>query len=72
VSEVQTSLESQVLNDPACSYWLNARIVETMDRDPLDALRDAETLVAILNDRVRTLFESARVLSSSSTLDPPI
>lgn len=70
MSKVHTSLEAQVLSDPACSYWLNARIVDTMKRDPLDALRDAETLVAILNDRVRHLFDSSRV--ATTTLDPPM
>jgi hypothetical protein len=67
VSTHQDSLETQVLSDPACSYWLNARIADTRDRDPLDALRDAETLVAILEDRVRQLLEATR---DASPLDP--
>lgn len=49
------SLVAEVLADPACSYWLRDRIREALERDPLDALRDAETLVAILEARWRSL-----------------
>jgi hypothetical protein len=54
VSTTFDSLVADVLADPACSYWLRDRIREVLERDPLDALRDAETLVAILEARWRS------------------
>ena len=58
-------LEARVLNDPASSYWLRDRILDTRNRDPLDALRDAEMLVKILKARVQ------RALASSRAASPP-
>ncbi len=52
------ALVADVLADPACSYWLRDRIREALERDPLDALRDAETLVAVLEARWRTSVQS--------------
>jgi hypothetical protein len=54
------SLVAEVLSDPACSYWLRDRIREALARDPLDALRDAETLVAILEARWLQLAPASR------------
>lgn len=54
------SLVAEVLADPACSYWLRDRIRESLERDPLDALRDAETLLAILEARWLQLAPAAR------------
>ena len=51
-STVSTTLDARVadvLADPACSHWLRVRIREALQRDPLDALREAETLVAMLD-----------------------
>ena len=48
-------LEIAVRADPSCSYWLRDRLRECQERDPLDALRDAETLVAILEERWQEL-----------------
>jgi hypothetical protein len=33
-----------VLSDPSSSGWLKTALLSALDRDPLDALRDAETL----------------------------
>jgi hypothetical protein len=41
----------RVLNDPAASYWLKAAVRATLDRDALDAYRDACTLKDITQAR---------------------
>jgi hypothetical protein len=38
----------RVLQDPAASFWLKGAITSALQRDPVDALRDAELLAAIL------------------------
>jgi hypothetical protein len=41
-----------ILASPCTSYWLKDAIRAALSRDCLDALRDAETLAAILKRRV--------------------
>lgn len=48
---MSTSTESEILHDPAASHWLKDQIKETAERDVVDALRDAEILVAVLDAR---------------------
>ena len=45
-------VEERVAKDPSTSYWLKEQIASSSDRDPVDALRDAEILVNILRQRV--------------------
>ena len=40
-----------ILNDPSASYWLKNALRSATRRDIVDALNDAETLLAILQDR---------------------
>lgn len=49
------SLIDQVLNDPAASFWLKDAVRVCVKRDALNALRDAELLVKILQERNRAL-----------------
>lgn len=49
------SLIDQVLNDPAASFWLKDAIRHSLNRDTLNALRDAEMLVKVLQERQRAL-----------------
>lgn len=46
----------QILNDPACSFWLKEALEKSLSRDPVDALNDAETLVAVLQGRLIALL----------------
>ena len=39
---------SEVLNDPCASSWIKNAIKSAMSRDAVDALNDAEFLVALL------------------------
>ena len=45
---MKTPTVKTILADPSASYWLQNAIKTAGNRDILDALRDAETLVAVL------------------------
>lgn len=56
----------EVLADPSASYWLRDAIKSAMKRDPLDALRDAETLAEVLRENLadierRNLDQAANI-----------
>jgi hypothetical protein len=40
-----------ILNDPCASYWLKDALRSAVRRDIVDAVNDAETLLASLQDR---------------------
>ena len=40
-----------LLSNPATTFWSLDAIRTSLDRDPVDALRDAEDLVEILRER---------------------
>ena len=44
-----------VLANPATSYWLRDTIKSALQRDPVDALADAERLTALLSQRLAEL-----------------
>jgi len=44
--------ESEILNDPATSYWLKEQISAASNRDIVDFLADAELLVVVLKTRL--------------------
>ena len=48
--------ESALLNDPSVSYWLKEQIRASKERDILDALCDAELLVAVLAEREKLML----------------
>lgn len=58
-------LEASVLDDPAISFWLKRAIAELGARDPVDACRDAELLLAVARKRCDQVSGSA-----SRTSDP--
>ena len=41
----------KVTEDPTASYWMKHALVEAINRDPVDAARDAEVLSRILKLR---------------------
>ena len=43
---------SQLLRDASTSYWLKEAIQINYDRDIVDAIHDAETLLAALNSKL--------------------
>jgi len=49
--------EQALANDPSTSHWLKEQFEETAERDPVDALNDAEALVSALRTRLELLAE---------------
>lgn len=49
-------LVARIEADFAASYWLKDAIRAAMNRDILDALNDAETLVAVLRTRCNEIL----------------
>jgi hypothetical protein len=45
------------IDNPTVSFWLSEAIEENLNRDCVEALRDAEDLVAILRDVVTSIEE---------------
>ncbi len=50
-------LEQALQHDPSTSYWLKEQFKVTKERDPVDALNDAEALVSALKSRIKLLAE---------------
>ena len=46
-----------VISDPACSYWLKDALSRALDRDPVDAVNDAEALCDLLDLRTSAMFD---------------
>lgn len=44
---------NDILDSPCASYWLKNAIKQTMDRDIVDAWKDADLLTRILKARLR-------------------
>lgn len=47
---------ARLIASPSVSHWLKAALVAAQQRDPLDALCDAEALQRILHERLHALF----------------
>ena len=47
------------LANPSTTYWLQDAIKSALARDPVDALRDAETLASLLRERLADLTAHA-------------
>ena len=43
---------------PLTSYWLKEALKKSLDRDPLDARRDAEILFHLLDNKVKNTLAS--------------
>lgn len=45
-----------VLASPGTSFWLKQAIRDNLNRDPVDAINDAEVLVAVLQNHLQDCF----------------
>lgn len=48
-----------VLNDPSASHWLKNAVKSSLERDPLDALQDAQLLAALMDIRLMSIEQAA-------------
>ena len=48
-----------VVAHPGTSYWLKDALNRALDRDPVDALDDAEALLQLLAGRTQAIFDRA-------------
>lgn len=49
------NLEADVLAAPGVHFWVKEQVVASKRRDPVDALNDAELLVAVLKERLHNI-----------------
>ena len=55
------NIAQQIMTDPAASRWLKNALAGALNRDPVDACRDAELLLQILQERAdKHVPENAR------------
>lgn len=50
-------LVDMVLSDPSTSVWLREALFRAFDRDPVDALGDAEALSQLLHKRLDSMLD---------------
>ncbi len=49
----------QILNGPGTSYWLKNALTSALNRDPVDAVNDAELLAIVLRHRAEVIQSDA-------------
>lgn len=47
----------QILKGPGTSNWMKVALSTALNRDPVDAVNDAELLALVLNKRLKTIIE---------------
>lgn len=70
IAHAQAPTASSVLNDPAASFWLRGSLEHALARDPVDALNDAETLVAVLRTHADKAYAAAMDTLVARTASP--
>lgn len=50
----------RILNGPGTSSWMKVALSTALERDPVDAVNDAELLAMVLAHRARQISEAAR------------
>jgi hypothetical protein len=48
----------KMLDDPALSDWFKRSLLSSLDRDPVDAARDAYLLSSVLDQRAQAVMAS--------------
>lgn len=61
---------AEISSDHAISYWLRESLLSAIDRDAVDAVKDAEILLEILQLRVSTLIDTANAVRTGVPLTP--
>ena len=55
----------QILNGPGTSHWLKNALTTALDRDPVDAVNDAELLAMVLGYRADKIQAAAVAMPES-------
>jgi hypothetical protein len=53
------------MNDYAASFWLKRTLAAALERDPVDALNDAEILVKALRENLDDVYRAVNGLNNS-------
>lgn len=56
----QNSLEKNIINCSSTSRWLKEQINLSENRDPVDAINDAEILIKVLEDRIKDINQDIK------------
>ena len=56
---------SQLLADPAVSYWLKAAVEALMRRDPVDSVTDANHLANLMQERAKQHYKESMPYKSA-------
>lgn len=51
-----------LLEDPSASFWLKQAIADLAERDPVDAYRDAELLLAVAQTRYHQVQQASKAI----------
>ena len=63
-----TPLCMKIMNDYAATFWLKRTLASALERDPVDALADAETLARALREHCDNVLQRAMIESVSLDL----
>ncbi len=55
-----------ILNDPSASFWLKDALRSALQRDPVDAVRDAELLAVVLANRSAAALRAQPVMTGTA------
>jgi len=58
----------QILSGPGTSHWLKNALTAALDRDPVDAVNDAELLAMVLGHRADQINTTARAALTARDL----
>jgi hypothetical protein len=69
LAALQTRL-AEISADQAISYWLRDSVLSAIERDPVDAVKDAEILLEILQLRVSVILDAENAVTTGLRLTP--
>ena len=69
LAALQTRL-AEISADQAISYWLRDSVLSAIERDPVDAVKDAEILLEILQLRVSVSLDAENAVTTGRRQTP--
>lgn len=62
---------TQVLADPAASFWIKQTLTSALSRDPVDAANDADLVARLLDKRCREAFDEPLSTAQATEREKP-